>query len=92
MLGAMRRQHARWPRRLRRLRAACAGALLGLALVPRDAAAYIDPGVGSMIVQGLIAALVGSGLALRLRWRKIRERLSRKRRADAPDEEVGAPR
>ena len=33
--------------------------------------AYLDPGSGSLIVQMLIAAIVGGGLLLRAFWGKI---------------------
>jgi len=97
----MREQGAPRLSLLRGLPGACAGALLGLALVPQDASAYIDPGLGSMIIQGLIAAVVGSGVALRLRWRQIKARLSGGARSrkdadeaadDAGGEEAGGRR
>lgn len=37
-----------------------------------DAYAYIDPGSGSVIIQGLIGALVGVGIAIKVYWAKIR--------------------
>jgi len=48
------------------------GCLAGLVLVAEPAAAYIDPGTGSMIVQGLIAAVVGGAVALRMQWRRVK--------------------
>lgn len=44
----------------------------GALLAPRPAHAYVDPGSGSLVIQGLIAAVVGVGLTLRLYWRRIR--------------------
>lgn len=38
--------------------------------LPR-ALAYLDPGSGSLIIQMLIAAVVGGGLLLRTFWSKI---------------------
>lgn len=38
--------------------------------LPR-ALAYLDPGSGSLIVQMLIAAVVGGGLLLRAFWSKL---------------------
>ena len=32
---------------------------------------YIDPGTGSIIIQALIAALVGGAVAVRLFWQRI---------------------
>jgi len=50
--------------------------LLVLAVVfPARAEAYVDPGSGSLAVQGIIAAILGAGLTIRLYWRRIRDRL-----------------
>jgi len=55
-----------------RVRAACL-LLGGLALLfPPRAAAYLDPGSGSFILQILAAALLGAGVAIRMQWRKIK--------------------
>ena len=32
---------------------------------------YIDPGTGSIIIQALVAALVGGAVAVRLFWHRI---------------------
>jgi hypothetical protein len=42
-----------------------------LATVPGKAAAYLDPGSGSFILQVIIASLVGIGFTLRAYWGKI---------------------
>jgi hypothetical protein len=39
--------------------------------------AYIDPGTGSMLVQGIIAAIAGAAVMLRLSWARIRSLFSR---------------
>ena len=44
--------------------------MLGL-LFPTDAFAYLDPGTGSLFVQGTIATLAAAGYALRLYWTRI---------------------
>lgn len=44
--------------------------LLGLQVGP--AAAYIDPGAGSLILQAIIGGVAGMLLALRMYWRRIR--------------------
>ena len=46
--------------------------LLGLLAWPRDAAAYIDPGTGSLAYQSLIAIVLGVGLF----WRQLRSRIA----------------
>jgi len=35
-------------------------------------AAYIDPGTGSLIIQILLAALVGAGFGVKIFWTKIK--------------------
>lgn len=39
--------------------------------------AYIDPGTGSLIIQILLAALVGAGFAVKIFWTKIKSFFSR---------------
>lgn len=43
-----------------------------LAGLPAPAAAYLDPGAGSMFIQGVVATLAAVGYALRLNWSRIR--------------------
>ena len=52
---------------------ACCFALL----VSGDAEAYLDPGTGSLLVQGALAALAAAGYALRLYWKRIRSLIRR---------------
>lgn len=56
-----------------------------LLLVPLASAfAYVDPGTGSMIIQVVIAAVVGAGAFIGAFWRKIF-----RRRRDPDDEPAG---
>jgi membrane protein implicated in regulation of membrane protease activity len=48
-----------------------------------SASAYVDPGTGSMIIQVVIAAVVGAGAFLGAFWRKLF-----RRRRDPDDESV----
>ena len=41
------------------------------------ASAYLDPGTGWMIVQGLVAALAAAGVALGTYWTRVRNWFSR---------------
>lgn len=34
--------------------------------------AYIDPGTGSFLIQGILAAIVGAGVALKVFWGRIK--------------------
>lgn len=43
-----------------------------------DAYAYIDPGSGSVIIQGLIGALVGVGITIKVYWARIKMALETK--------------
>jgi len=42
-----------------------------LLLQPATAFAYLDPGTGSMILQGLIAAIAVAGVTIRTYWYRI---------------------
>lgn len=46
-------------------------AVVLLGLCPATAHAYIDPGTGSFIFQGIIAAVVGLGFAVKVFWKRI---------------------
>ena len=39
--------------------------------VPLFAHAYIDPGTGSVLIQGIVAALAATGVALKLYWHRF---------------------
>lgn len=49
-------------------------ALALLLLTTYPAHAYLDPGTGSMLLQGLIGAIAGGLLVFKLYWAKIKER------------------
>lgn len=57
------------------------------ALSPATAFAYIDPGTGSLLIQGIIAAVAAIGVSLRLYW----HRLIGLFRPKAEDAESGTP-
>ncbi len=52
-----------------------------------DKFAYLDPGSGSFLIQLLIAALLGAGIALRASWGKIKGFFGIKSRVDEDAEE-----
>jgi hypothetical protein len=58
--------------------------LAAMLLVAPDAQAYIDPGTGSILIQGLIAAVVGGLFYLRSAWGRIKAFFGR-RGAEAAD-------
>ncbi len=64
-------------------------ALLAAALAcPAPAYAYIDPGTGSFVIQGIIAAVVGVGVAVRMFWGRIKGLLTGRR--PGPDDDDDA--
>ncbi len=50
-------------------------------------AAYLDPGTGSMLIQILLAVLLGAGVAIRVFWRNIKAFFTGKKVSDASVEE-----
>jgi hypothetical protein len=61
--------------------------VLALALVPTPAAAqYLDPGASSVIVQVIIAGLIGVAAVLRLYWGRLKAFFASRRKPSA-----GAP-
>jgi hypothetical protein len=46
-------------------------------ILEANAAAYLDPGSGSMVVQAIIAAVATIGYAVRTYWSRIRQGLGR---------------
>jgi hypothetical protein len=65
------------------------GGLLILALATTPAFAYLDPGAGSMLLQGILAAVAGSVFALKQYWRRIASFLRRNPRRDQTDDIAG---
>lgn len=43
----------------------------------RPAEAYLDPGTGSMLVQGVLAAIAAAGVSLGIFWKRIKAFFSR---------------
>jgi len=48
-------------------------------LRPDISYAYFDPGTGSILLQGLIAALAAGGAAITLYWNKLKSLFSKKK-------------
>ena len=63
----------------RAFRVLLAGLVIHGLLNPRSAHAYLDAGTGSLIVQALLAGVVGVGTVVRLYWGKLRGLFSRTR-------------
>ena len=42
--------------------------------------AYLDPGLGSIILQGIIAAIVATSLTIKIYWQKIKDFFKKKKK------------
>ena len=52
-----------------------------------DQALYLDPGSGSLLVQLLLAAILGLGVILRTQWAKIKSLFKRNNGSEEEPEE-----
>jgi hypothetical protein len=68
---------------------AVVGGLLIWASATTPAFAYLDPGAGSMLLQGMLAAVAGSVFALKHYWRRVVSLLGRKSRREQTDDIAG---
>ncbi len=60
---------------------------IAVCLAASPSYAYIDPGTGSFIIQGIIAAVVGAGVVLRMFWGRIKARVTGKPSPSLDDDE-----
>jgi hypothetical protein len=58
-----------------------------LLLVSAPASAYIDPGTGSFLVQGIIAAVLGAAMVIKMYWQRIKSVFSGRSVKDEDDDE-----
>ncbi|MFH1844849.1 MAG: hypothetical protein ABIF77_16790 [bacterium] len=49
--------------------------------------AYLDPGTGSFIFQGIIAAVVGAGVVMKIYWKRIAAFLTGKNMVDEDEDD-----
>jgi hypothetical protein len=56
-----------------------------LVLVSSPAYAYLDPGTGSMLIQGALAALAVASAAVAAFWTRLRQIFSGRRRPAEPE-------
>jgi len=57
-----------------------------LLILPAPSFAYLDPATGSMIIQGIIGAVAGLLVAVKLYWGKLTSFFSRNKKSDTGDE------
>lgn len=55
-----------------------------------EPAAYLDPGTGSMLIQIVLAVLLGAGVAVKIFWRNIKAFFTGKKASDASVEDPTA--
>ena len=73
--------------------AACA--FLVVLMTMNEAHAYLDPGTGSMLLQGLLGGIAAGYLVLKLWWHKLKALVSRgeiRKRADGQAADSTTPR
>jgi len=58
-------------------------------LWPAESFAYIDPGTGSILIQGIIGAIAAIGVTLKLYWHRIVAYFRRESTEDSPPGESG---
>lgn len=61
--------------------------LILIVYTTQDSNAYIDPGSGSMMLQVLIAAVLGALTAVKIYWHKIKNFFSRSPKPDSTEED-----
>ncbi|MCX7835746.1 MAG: hypothetical protein N2450_06730 [bacterium] len=49
----------------------CIFATISLSFFTNDALAYLDPGTGSYVLQLVIGAILGMGIAFKMYWTKV---------------------
>ncbi len=67
---------------IRLIRSFTIGLSVAALAAPRQAFAYLDPGVGSYVLQVIIGTIAAAGFGMKLFWGRIREFLSRRFRRE----------
>ena len=57
-----------------------------LLILPVPSFAYLDPATGSMIIQGIIGAIAGLFVAVKLYWGKLTSLFSRQEKSEADND------
>lgn len=64
--------------------------LLSAFFISSPAYAYLDPGTGSILLQGLIALLAGVGMTARMYWARIASAFGFRKQSRVPDSAVNS--
>lgn len=59
--------------------------MIGLAVAPSPAYAYIDPTTGAFVIQVLLGALASIGVLIKFNWTRLRNLFRRRRKPDPRD-------
>lgn len=59
--------------------------MIGLAVTPSPAYAYIDPTTGSFVFQALLGVVASIGVLIKLNWARLRKLFRRRRNPDPRD-------
>lgn len=62
-----------------------------LLLLANPAYAYLDPGTGSMLLQGLLAGIMAMGVTIGIYWRRLKAFFSGADKQEKNDEDVRKP-
>lgn len=49
---------------------------------------YLDPGSGSLLIQLILAAVLGAGVAIRIFWKRIKSIFTGKKAEPEPEDEL----
>ena len=49
-------------------------------MLSKNAHAYLDPGMGSIILQGIIATIAATSLTIKIYWQKIKDFFKKKKK------------
>jgi hypothetical protein len=71
---------------MKRLGSATLAAAALLLIATSDAHAYLDPGTGSMLLQGLVAGVAAASVVLGTYWHKVKAFFSRSHSTDSDPE------
>jgi hypothetical protein len=69
--------------KVEKLRLILCSAVFATVVFPATLYAYIDPVSGSMLLQAIVAAIVGIGVGARLYWTRLQRLFSRRGREDS---------
>lgn len=64
------------------------GLILFLLFNSVPALAYLDPGMGSMWIQGIIAVIAGAGVTIKMYWYRLKAFFFKNKNVEIPSENI----